>query len=188
MKSLLSNLRCAFLLLSLLIFFSACGTKNTTQETNSTDSVATQPAQTEPVEEVGTNIDPNREGGSFSVELDGKSYPIKTEHADNGFSYDAANKNITLMAGSADNNLTITLSGGDSGEFTIGSAPERSASLTLNVSENGKTLFAGALSEGKLNLESFDKANASAKGSFEGKTAEGKAVKGTFELNFANKM
>ncbi|WP_027002435.1 hypothetical protein [Hugenholtzia roseola] len=188
MKSLFSNLRYGFILISLLTFFSACGTKSTTQETNSSDTTATAPVETAPVEEVGTNIDPNREGGSFTIEIDGKSYPIKTEHADNGFSYDAANKNITLMAGSADNNLTITLAGGESGEFVIGSAPERSASLTVNVSENGTPIFAGTLSEGKFNLESFNKADASAKGSFEGKTAEGKALKGTFELNFANRM
>jgi hypothetical protein len=182
--------------LSLLVLVStlvvACsGGTNSQQDQNSqVDSLIqaeTNSTETQ-TEETATEIDPNREGGSFSVEIDGKTLNINTEHSDNGYSYDAASKNATLMAGSPDNNITINVVGGDKGDFSIVSSADRSASISLHITQEGGKVIDVTLVDGKLQLDYFDAKKASAKGTFEGVDANGKALMGSFELNFANKM
>lgn len=126
--------------------------------------------------------DANKEGGYFTVSLGEEKSNVKTNFADNGLSMDKDNGVTYIMAGNTENNISIDLKGGTSGEFPIGSDEKRSANVAINLTTTSGTL-GGSLTKGTVTITELDETAGTATGEFSGSTADGKEAKGEFKLN-----
>jgi hypothetical protein len=149
-----------------------------TVETTTTSSDKTNPETT--VEY--SPDDANKEGGFFNVSLGEEKSTVKTNFADNGLSMDKDNGVTYIMAGNTENNISIDLKGGTSGEFSIGSDNKRSANVAINLTTTSGTM-GGSLTKGTVTITALDEAAGTAAGEFKGSTADGKEAKGEFKLN-----
>ncbi len=172
-----------------LICLFSCNSVKDEQETNSdstllventVDSLSNE-KNTETVVEFSPE-DADKEGGFFTVSLGAEKSNVKTNFADNGLSIDKDNGVTYIMAGNTDNNISIDLKGGTSGEFPIGSDEKRSANVAINLTTTSGTM-GGSLEKGKVTITELDESAGTATGEFEGKTADGKEAKGEFKLN-----
>ena len=140
--------------------FSCNSTTKTEGETNA-DSVNT--AETTPQSETSnteTTVefspdDANKEGGFFNVSLGNEKSTVRTNLADNGLSMDKDNGVTYIMAGNTENNLSIDLKGGTSGEFPIGSEDERSANVNITLTTTSGNM-SGSLTKGTVTITALD--------------------------------
>ncbi len=167
--------------------FSCTSTTKTDGETNA-DSVNTaetttqsETSNTETTVEFSPE-DANKEGGFFNVSLGEEKSTVKTNFADNGLSMDKDNGVTYIMAGNTENNISIDLKGGTSGEFPIGSDDKRSANVAINLTTTSGTM-GGSLTKGTVTITELDEAAGTAAGEFSGNTDDGKEAKGEFKLN-----
>lgn len=167
--------------------FSCNSTTKTDGETNA-DSVNTAETTTQSeTNNTETTVefspdDANKEGGFFNVSLGEEKSTVKTNFADNGLSMDKDNGVTYIMAGNTENNISIDLKGGTSGEFPIGSDEKRSANVAINLTTTSGTM-GGSLTKGTVIITELDEEAGTAAGEFSGNTADGKEAKGEFKLN-----
>ena len=172
---------------ALLICLFSC---NSTKENVNTNIDSTSTENTTPIEESNnteTTVefsadDANKEGGFFMVSLGEEKSNVKTNFADNGLSMDKDNGVTYIMAGNTENNISIDLKGGTSGEFPIGSDDKRSANVAVNLTTTSGTM-GGSLAKGTVTITELDETAGTATGQFSGSTADGKEAKGEFKLN-----
>lgn len=172
----------------LIALFSCSSSTKSDGETNA-DSTNTAETTTKSTETTNAETavefspdDANKEGGFFNVSLGEEKSNVKTNFADNGLSMDKENGVTYIMAGNTDNNISIDLKGGTSGEFPIGSDDKRSANVAINLTTTSGTL-GGSLTKGTVKITELDEAKGTATGEFMGSTADGKEAKGEFKLN-----
>lgn len=184
-------MRFSFLtILSFTLFISlfSCNSATKTDGETNGDSVSTaetttqtETTKTETVVEYSAD-DANKEGGYFNVSLGTEKSNVKTNFADNGLSMDKDNGVTYIMAGNTENNISIDLKGGTSGEFPIGSDDKRSANVAINLTTTSGNM-GGSLTKGTVTITALDEAAGTAAGEFSGSTADGKEAKGEFKLN-----
>ncbi len=173
---------------SLAISLFSCNSATKTDGETNADSVtsaetATQSEtnNTETVVEYSAD-DSSKDGGYFNVSLGEEKTNIKTNFADNGLSMDKDNGVTYIMAGNTDNNISIDLKGGTSGEFPIGSDDKRSANVAINLTTTSGTM-GGSIKTGKVIIKELDETKGTTTGEFSGTMADGKEAKGEFKLN-----
>ncbi|WP_291725987.1 hypothetical protein [Bernardetia sp.] len=182
--SFLNSLACTLLI---CLFSCNSSTKETTQTdadsltaVESTTSSTTENTSTETTVEFSPE-DANKEGGFFNVSLGDAKSSVKTNLADNGLSMDKDNGVTYIMAGNTENNISIDLKGGTSGEFPIGSADERSANVSISLTTTSGSMGA-SLAKGTVTITELDEEKGTATGSFSGSTDDGKDASGEFKL------
>jgi hypothetical protein len=178
------------LAITLLISLFSCNSSTQSDSEASADSTATventansseTSANTETIVEFSPE-DADKEGGFFNVSLGEEKSTVKTNFADNGLSMDKENGVTYIMAGNTDNNISIDLKGGTSGEFPIGSNNKRSANVAVNLTTTSGTM-GGSLTKGTVTITALDEEAGTAAGEFSGSTADGKKATGEFKLN-----
>jgi hypothetical protein len=179
------------LAIALLIGLFSCNSSTKNDSEGNADSVTTieNIDSSTPTNDTNTETtvefspeDDNKEGGFFNVSLGEEKSTVKTNFADNGLSMDKDNGVTYIMAGNTDNNISIDLKGGTSGEFSIGSDDKRSANVAINLTTTSGTM-GGSLTKGTVTITALDEAAGTAAGQFSGSTADGKEAKGEFKLN-----
>ncbi len=172
----------------LICLFSCNSSTKDSGETNgdsttveNTTSTSAENTNTETTVEFSPD-DANKEGGFFNVSLGEEKSTVKTNFADNGLSMDKDNGVTYIMAGNTENNISIDLKGGTSGDFPIGSDEKRSANVAINLTTTSGTM-GGSLTKGTVTITALDEAAGTAAGEFSGNTADGKEAKGEFKLN-----
>ncbi|WP_338764976.1 hypothetical protein WAF17_00700 [Bernardetia sp. ABR2-2B] len=177
----------AFILL--IGLFSCNSSTKDDNQTVSDSTTAVENTTTNSSSETGTETtveyspeDENKDGGFFNVSLGEEKSTVKTNFADNGLSMDKDNGVTYIMAGNTENNISIDLKGGTSGEFSIGSDEKRSANVAINLTTNSGNMGA-SVEKGTVTITDLDEAAGTAAGEFKGTTADGKEAKGEFKLN-----
>ena len=170
---------------TLLICLFSCNSSTKDNGETSADSLKTADTTTQTTTETNVEYSPddaNKEGGFFNVSLGEEKSTVKTNFADNGLSMDKANGVTYIMAGNTENNISIDLKGGISGEFPIASGDKRSANVAINLTTTSGTM-GGSLTKGTVTITTLDDAKGTAEGNFTGTTSDGKEAKGEFKLN-----
>ena len=174
---------------TLLICLFSCNSSNKDTAQNGTDSLSSvenntssnsENTSTETTVEFSPE-DANKEGGFFNVSLGDAKSSVKTNLADNGLSIDKDNSLTYIMAGNTENNISIDLKGGTSGEFPIGSDTERYANVNISITTTSGSMGA-SLATGTVTITELDEEKGTATGNFKGSTTDGKEASGEFKL------
>ncbi len=167
----------------------SCNSKKDNAETDEDSTTTSEITASSSTEDTGNETvvefspeDANKEGGFFNVSLGEEKSNVKTNFSDNGLSMDKDNGVTYIMAGNTNNNISIDLKGGITGEFPIGSDDKRSANVAVNLTTTSGTM-GGSLTKGTVTITELDEEAGTATGQFSGTMADGKEAKGEFKLN-----